>query len=190
MTIQIRIMKRCISAPAPLSVQISLPLSFFNDNIGWILAILCPTIFDRLWTNAFYSILLCGSQHHFEHRRQKSAATQVFKNRPQNWFQDSLLKFAWFQMNLLQQNLAQLWLSEKTFGRSLFWIWINNMSLKHDGRKTKPNNERSAFLWTNWTFFVTARKFGENLNFIGDHLLWLQQCGQSNGPDVLSCCTG
>ena len=45
--------------------------------------------------------------------RKKSAANQVFKNRPQNWFQDSLLKFAWFQMNLLQQNLAQLWLSEK-----------------------------------------------------------------------------
>ena len=61
----------------------------------------------------FILLLLCGSQHHFEHRKQKSAANQVFKNRPQNWFQDSLLKFAWFQMNLLQQNLAQLWLSEK-----------------------------------------------------------------------------
>jgi len=70
---------------------------------------------DNLWQtlNKRLLFLLCGCQHHFEQSTQKSAANQVFKNRPQNWFQDSLLKFAWFQMNLLQQNLAQLWLSEK-----------------------------------------------------------------------------
>jgi len=70
---------------------------------------------DNLWQtlNKRLLFLLCGCQHHFEQSTQKSAANQVFKNQPQNWFQDSLLKFAWFQMNLLQQNLAQLWLSEK-----------------------------------------------------------------------------